>query len=183
MISVITASLPSRAAMLAECVASIAAQTRPPIEHLVGVDHARRGSAATRNILLSASSGTRVAVLDDDDVAYPHHLERLAMSSADIVYSYCEVEGRSGWSPNEPFDAEALLTRNYIPATTLIRADLLRELGGWRASADSAHGWEDWDLWLRALAAGASFACVPETTWRYRFHGGNKTMRGEGAAA
>ena len=179
MISVITASLPSRAAMLAECVASIAVQTRPPIEHLVGVDHARRGSAATRNILLTASSGTRVAVLDDDDVAYPHHLERLAMADADIVYSYCDVEGRPGWTPNEPFDAAALRDRNYIPITTLISAELLRDLGGWRD--DVAHGWEDWDLWLRALDAGASFACVPETTWRYRFHGHNKSINGVAA--
>lgn len=179
MISVITASLPGRAAMLAECVASIAAQTRPPIEHLVGVDHARRGSAATRNALLSAVGGARVAVLDDDDVAYPHHLERLAMVDADIVYSWCDVEGRPGWSPNEHFDADALRSRNYIPITTLIRVELLRDLGGWHE--DAAHGWEDWDFWLRALDAGVRFACVPEVTWRYRFHGRNKSINGVAA--
>lgn len=178
-ISVITASLPTRGAMLAECIASVAAQTQPPIEHLVAVDHARRGSAATRNSLLTASSGLRVAVLDDDDVALPEHLALLAAVEADIVYSYCEVTGRD-WSPNRPFDPVALRASNYIPVTALIRAELLRDLGGWRS--DVSNGWEDWDLWLRALDAGASFACVPVVTWRYRFHGGNKTHRGKEAA-
>jgi hypothetical protein len=80
------------------------------------------------------------------------------------------VEGRGAWNPNAPFDAERLRQGNYIPATTLIRAELCAELG-WRA--DAQHGFEDWDFWLRALDAGASFACIPEVTWLYRFHGEN----------
>ncbi len=172
MISVITASLPERPAMLAEAMASVAAQTLAPVEHLVGVDHARRGPAAVRNALLYAASGDRIAVLDDDDVLYPDHLARLAGSDADIVYSWCEVEGR-GWSPNSPFDAARLRLENYIPATSLISHRLLDAIGGWHERDVCVHGWEDWDLYRRALDAGATFACVPLVTWRYRFHGGN----------
>lgn len=181
MISVITASLPSRSAMLAECVASVASQTLAPAEHLVLVDHARRGPAEVRWQLVLAAASEWIAVLDDDDVLYPRHLELLAAETprADIVYSYCEVEGRD-WTPNHHFDADLLRARNYIPITALIRRDLIVELGGWNDGA--ANGWEDWDLWLRALDAGATFASVPEITWRYRFHGGNRTNVGRNAA-
>jgi len=180
-ISVITASLPTRSAMLAECVASVAAQTLAPIEHLISVDHARVGSSRTRNRLMQAAGGTWIAVLDDDDVMFPDHLAALweERDRADVIYSFCEVTGRS-WNPNRTFDPDVLRGSNYIPITTLIRADLVRGLGGWQ---DGANGWEDWDFWLRALDAGARFVCVPRITWRYRFHRGNKTTVGEKAAA
>ena len=185
MITVITAALPTRATMLSECIASIAAQALAPTIHLIGVDSGRRGSSAVRNDLLAAVRTPWVAVLDDDDVALPEHLLllRAAADAADIAYSLPRVEGRDGWQPVGPFDAERLRRESYIPATALIRTDLLLRLGGWRDAAASPRGWEDWDLWLRALDAGARFAYVPEVTWRYRFHGGNKTHKGEKGAA
>lgn len=183
MITVITASLPSRAGMLAECVSSVAAQTHPPIVHLVAVDVGRRGSSAVRNRLLAGVDTPWTAVLDDDDVALPGHLAALRSVEADVVYTLPTVEGRSGWQPVGPFDPDRLRRESYIPATALVRTALLRDLGGWRAVSVSPNGWEDWDLWLRALDAGARFAFVPEVTWRYRFHGGNKTFKGEGQAA
>lgn len=184
MITVVTASIPSRGAMLAECLASIAAQVEKPAAHLVGIDHIRAGSSATRNALLYAARTEFVAVLDDDDLALPHHLEALwrAAGEADIVYSLPNVEGRDGWQPVGPFDPARLRRESYIPATALIRTELAQDLGGWRDSADTPHGWEDWDLWLRALDVGARFVFVPEVTWRYRFHGGNKTTLGEAHA-
>lgn len=182
MITVITASLPTRPAMLAECVASVCAQTEPAAAHLVGIDHIRAGSSATRNALLEAVRTEYVAVLDDDDVALPHHLASLmatARTGADVVYSDPIVEGRSGWSPFGPFDPDRLRRESYIPATALLRTELVLDLGGWRDSSEVRNGWEDWDLYLRLLDAGASFAHVPDRTWRYRFHDGNKTYRGE----
>jgi len=179
MISVITASLPSRSAMLAECVASVTAQTLAPLEHLILVDHHREGAARTRNRLVGAAAGDWIAVLDDDDLLFPDHLATLweARDTADVIYPYCEVSGRE-WSPNRPFDAAELRRGNYIPITALIRADYLRA-HGWSPEVDM----EDWDLWLRLLDAGARFACVPKVTWLYRFHGSNKTLVGEAVAA
>ena len=85
-----------------------------------------------------ASEADWIAQLADDDLIDPHHLETLVAHSddADIVYSYCRVEGR-GFNPNSPFDPDRLRRENYIPATTLIRTGLCEELG-WRA--DSAYG-------------------------------------------
>ena len=184
-ISVITAALPSRLPMLAQAVASVSAQTFQPVEHLILVDHDRRGTGAAKTQLAHAARGDWVATLDDDDLLDPDHLALLAgyMLSADIVYSWCRVVGRDGWTPNRHFDADALRRSNFIPATALIRRDLIVQLGGWRDSAVCEHGWEDWDFWLRALNALTVFRCVPEVTWTYRFHPGSKTVRGEKQAA
>jgi len=174
MIFVCTPTIPGREAMLAECVASVEAQTLQPEAHLVIRDEERRGPAAMMNLLSveAIDAGAEwIAQVADDDLLFPHHLETLATRmDADIIYPYCVVSGRGGWNPNAPFDASRLRGENYIPATTMIRASLCAELG-WRE--DAAHGFEDWDFWLRALDAGAMFACIPEVTWMYRFHGSN----------
>jgi len=193
-VSAITAAIPSRLDRLSEACESVRAQTVPVDEHLIAIDYARRGTARVVTQLAMAARNEWVATLEDDDLWLPNHiavlLDGLVDSRndgpctsgfcADIVYPYCRVEGRD-WDPNSPFDAERLKRENYIPATTLIRRSLIAELGGWRDGVQ--HGWEDWDFWLRALAAGARFHCVPVVTWVYRFHGGNKTMLGEKAAA
>lgn len=183
-ISAITASIPSRSGTLCEAIASVHAQTLQPDEHLVAIDYARRGTARVVTQLALAARNEWIATLEDDDLWMPHHLATLAdvaqAEVADIIYPWCIVEGRD-WDPNSHFDPERLARENYIPATVLIRRSLVADLGGWRDGVQ--HGWEDWDLWLRALATGARFVCVPVVTWVYRFHGGNKTMLGERAAA
>jgi hypothetical protein len=173
-IAVITASLPERDAFRAESIAAVNAQTLKPVAHFVCIDHERATPAGVHNRLLPAcvAAGAEwVAQIADDDLMYPHHLETLAAHSddADIVYSYCDVEGRQ-FNPNAPFNPDRLRQENYIPATTLIRTSLCERLG-WRV--DAQHGFEDWDFWVRALDAGARFICVPEHTWLYRFHGTN----------
>lgn len=184
-ISVITAALPSRLALLHTCIQSVTEQTLPPVEHCISIDHERAGTGAVKTRMLWGARGDWIAPLDDDDVFLSNHLATLAgyAPDADIVYSFCRVEGRDGWNPNRTFDADALREGNFIPATALIRASLLRDLGGWPDSADSPNGWEDYALWLKALDAGARFVCAPSVTWVYRFHGRNKTYHGEQGAS
>lgn len=182
-ITVVTPSLPTRADKLAEACASVATQTLLPREHLIAVDYDRRGSAYMRNQLVAASRhGEWIAFLDDDDLFWPHHLKRLAREAeagADIVYSQAD-----GYAVARPFDADALRRgENMIPATVLMRRKLFRELNGFMPSHVVPNGWEDADLWRRALAAGAKFAYVPEPTWIYRLFPTSKTIVGEALAA
>jgi Glycosyltransferase like family 2 len=196
-IAVLTPSLPGRADLLAEAMASVHAQSRTPTSHVVGIDYDRVGIGRMLNQLASSAEADWLARLDDDDLFMPAHLEVLArtVDDADVIYTWCEVKPRSrdgvvppvpavlgpaGWIPNQEFDANLLRERNYIPATTLIRKSLWCEIGGW-----TLPGWgvgdsprepefaEDWNFWLRALEAGARFLCIPEVTWTYRYHGEN----------
>ncbi|MFZ9274990.1 MAG: hypothetical protein ACO24S_07575 [Ilumatobacteraceae bacterium] len=173
-IAVVTPSLPERVDFRVECMESVRAQTLLPLTHIVMIDYEYEGPARMLNRMLpaaKASGAEWIAQLADDDVMLPHHLETLASwTDADIIYSYCRVEGRGGWNPNQPFDASLLERENYIPATTLIRLSVCEKLG-WRE--DAANGYEDHDFWLRALGHQFSFACVQEETWIYRFHGRN----------
>lgn len=185
-VSAITAAIPSRLDRLAEACASVRAQTKPVDEHLIAIDYHRRGTARVVTQLALSARNEWVATLEDDDLWLPNHIGALTAAlrneggEADIVYPWCRVEGRD-WDPNSVFDRERLKRENYIPSTALIRRQLIADLGGWREGVQ--HGWEDWDFWLRALQVRARFLCVPVVTWVYRFHGGNKTMLGERAAA
>jgi len=181
-VALITPSLPTRAVALAECVTSVAAQTRLPDRHLIEIDHGREGSAAVRNRLAYAADDCDwLAFLDDDDLLYPAHLADLEQTAdatnADFVYPFCDVEGRNGWNPSRDFDADALRQGNFIPVTVLVRRQSFLAAGGFPEHAE--HGWEDHALWLQLLDAGARIVCHPQPTWRYRFHPGSKTYAGQ----
>jgi glycosyltransferase involved in cell wall biosynthesis len=173
-VTVITPAIAMRADMLKNCIESVHWQTDKPKSHLIGIDNHKIGAGALCNELVRGVRTAYIAFLADDDVFYPNHIETLfnaALSSeADLVYSWCNVVGRGGWNPNAHFDANRLLTGNYIPSTVLLRTDVFREMGGFVSTPFAA---EDWDMWLKMLHAGKTFHCVPEITWEYRFHGAN----------
>ena len=183
-IVVITPSLPERWPMLQEAMESVRGQTVPPVAHLVGVDHGRRGGGVVRNELLRSVHTGWVATLDDDDdVLLRQHLERLLASAegAEVVHSAWVSEGwrPDGWTWETAHVECSYVTReqNSIASTALVRSQALRRVGGYRSGF-----LEDWDLWLRMKEAGMRFRCVHERTWRYRMHGANNTHRRLGAA-
>jgi hypothetical protein len=160
--------LPERADLLAECVASVGAQSVAPLEHLVEVDHERTGEPATMNRLLAKCKGDFWVWLNDDDLLDPSFLEELLpfTAEADVVYSHCRLgELDWGFHMGDVFDADRLRQANYIPCTALISTKLTREVGG----INDLEHCEDWDLWLRLLDADARFHCVPRPLWQYRF--------------
>lgn len=171
-VTVLTASLPERASMLAECCATIADQTVTPAAHFVGIDHAHAGGGATRSRLLAAVDTEWVSVIDDDDLADPDHIATQlehARDDLDVVYTWCRVTGPDAIAvPLPPFlDDRDLADGNWIPATALIRTEAARAAGGWPPVPLA-----DWSLWLAMLDRGSRFRCVERETWTYRFHPG-----------
>lgn len=171
-VSIITASIPERGAMLAECELSIQAQTWNPlrIEHLIMVDEDREGCSAMVNRMAAIAQGDWLFFLADDDLALPRCIEAHMARTADaaIVYGPPLV-----WGIHDPwwyFQAPPA-----IPATALMRRDLFLELGGYDEQATRE---EDRGLWTRALTAGARFVRISDApTWVYRLnHGGNKSL-------
>ena len=166
-VAVVTSAIPERLDLLAELLASVHAQSRLPEEHIICIDYEYRGTAATLNRALAGVTSDFVAVAQDDDILYPNHLEVLLDNSdgADVVYPRCDAD----WpvvNLDADFNARLLKYCNYIPATALIRTDLLRKVGGWPDAA-----WEDHELWKVLVDAGARFRKVNEVTWHYRRHG------------
>lgn len=166
-VAVVTAAIPERLDLLAEAMESVRQQTVQPVEHVIVIDYAHEGTAETLNKALRAVTAEWVAVLDDDDVLYPNHLEMLLGASrfADVVYSNFDCD----WNLNcyRPFKPVALREENFIPTTALVRTSKLKEVGGWPHER-----LQDWALWLRILDAQGRFASVPAKTWRYRRHHG-----------
>lgn len=168
-VTVLTASMPERSNYLQECVNSVRAQNYQPQAHLIGIDSQLGGAAKMVNSLIPAVTTKWIALLADDDIFYPHHLEVLVEAGddhdADMVYPWCETEGRGGWNPNALYDEQRLWTDNYIPATVLIKTDVVREVGGYPEVVCEDHA-----MWIKLLQANKRIVCVPVITWRYRFH-------------
>ena len=178
-IAVVTPSIPERLSMLEEVIQSVNDQELQPHEHIIVVDHARRGVVPKINQIHKASECEWLAPIADDDLMMPNHLSTLAKGvednpDADVVYTWCQTIGRGGWSPNAHFDAEALKKVNFIPAAVLIRRSVLEEFGWWDENAPG--GLEDWEMWKKLSEAGKKFICIPEVTWIYRFHGKQLTF-------
>ena len=139
------------------------------------------GAARSRNEGIAVARAPWIAFLDDDDLWAPHKLRRqlAAAQAADADWcwsSYVAVDVSLRplyMSPASPAKdlARGLLRENLVggPSGVLVRADLLRALGGFDPALS---GTEDWDLWIR-LAARAQGAAVAEVLWAYVEHGTN----------
>lgn len=143
-----------------------------------------RGLVAALNHALGLARAAIVARMDADDVA---HRERLALQVArlqrepalDVLGSRVQLIAAPGlanqgmrayvaWQ-NEVLDHAAIVADMLVesplvhPSVAMRRAALLA-LGGYRGDG----GPEDYDLWLRAHAAGLRFGKCPETLLLWR---------------
>ena len=142
------------------------------------------GLVAALNAAASLAAGALLARMDADDVALPARLARqVAALDAEPALDVlgCRVallddgvadnEGMRAyvrWSNtlvgHAAIDADRLVESPLVHPSVMMRAAALRALGGYRAF----DGPEDYDLWLRALAAGRRFAKVPEVLLQWR---------------
>ncbi len=128
------------------------------------------GVALAAERLLEAASGEYIARMDSDDVCLPGRFraELTAIERGhDLVFSTFQVIGGGLRRPVPPigFGREAarlalLLDCPYPHSTSLGRATALRAAGGYRAGAIA----EDFDLWLRAAANGATMVRLARPT-------------------
>lgn len=114
------------------------------------------GISGNSNVALSLAAGDFIVMADHDDILTRDALERMAQliqkrPDADFIYSDSDLTDhdnlydynvlrKPAWSP------ETLCSANYITHLSVVRANLLRKLGGWRTEYDGA---QDWDLFLR----------------------------------
>jgi glycosyltransferase involved in cell wall biosynthesis len=135
-------------------------------DRIVYLVQENRGISVARNAALSVARGRYIALLDSDDAWEPNYLAvQVAALEADpglaVVYSnaffvgdhphagrtYMDVCPSSG-----PVTFQAVLTqRCQVFISALIRRTALDRVGGFDPELRSV---EDFDLWLRLLAAG-----------------------------
>lgn len=201
-VTVVTATIPGREAMLERALASVWAQTRPADAVAIARDNRREGAWWARNLAASMALTGWLAFLDDDDEWLSHHLQVLVdageRTGAGLVYGYPEFVGaRDGLAVVD--DAGHLVPRplhvpfgkaqadwirrvgNFIPLGYLVRRQLVAAVGGFpepfSPSWPKPH--EDHGFLVRLLDAGAIFHNAGEVTWRYHVHGANTGGRGE----
>lgn len=112
-----------------------------------------------------------VCHLDADDELELGFFEAMAKGSADVRAPAVRYVGNgSGRDPRMPrvaghrhdCAAACLPEGNWLVIGTVARAELLRQVGGWRDFLV----YEDWDLWLRCHLAGATFEAIPAAIYR-----------------
>jgi O-antigen biosynthesis protein len=146
------------------------ADNRIKVLHL----EANRGISHNSNDALALVTGSFVALLDHDDTLPADALYEMASAieqeEGDLFYSDKDAITESGsehfnplfkpsWSP------EMMLSANYLTHFNVIRRSILDKIGGWDSKTDGA---QDWDIFLRAAAAGAKICHVPKILYHWR---------------
>ena len=147
------------------------------------VRQANGGYAGAFNRSFEEARGDFVANCDADDVWEPDKLQRqldalLVHPETDIAFSGARLFGLKEGAFNRGPAATGLLERRdfagelyrgnpICTSSTVVRRSLFARVGPFRHSAAPS---EDYDYWLRALLAGATFFHDPSPLVRYRVH-------------
>jgi hypothetical protein len=146
------------------------------------------GPRLTRSLNLAAeiARAPLLARLDADDVALPNRLELQVAAMAEnprigLLGGNVELIDESGrhlgrsWAPADDAALRHAQRTSCVlaPSSTVIRAGLFRQVGGYRQGLNIS---EDFDLWSR-LAERCELAALPDLLVRFRVHRGSVTAR------
>lgn len=194
--------------LLAQALASVAAQTHPRIEVLViaarpghgpvqptaGAHPVRLLQAAeprprslAANVALDAAAGDWLLFLDDDDWLLPEHIARLVAAvqahpqalAAYAGVALADADGTPlGQAFDLPFDAVRLLSGNLTPIHAVLFSRRLLALGC--RFDESLDRYEDWDFWIQ-VARHTVPVHVPGVSAVYRIHASSGVHEDAGA--
>jgi len=154
--------------------------------HVSSTPPGQHGLVCALNAGLALAGSLLLARMDADDVADPRRLERQCAAldaDASLFATACKVEPfpdselgdgmrryvewQNGLLAPDEIARDRFVESPVLHPSTTMRTAVLREsLGGWRDT-----GWpEDWDLFLRALAAGLRIGRVNEVLLAWRLH-------------
>jgi len=145
------------------------------------------GQSAARNLAISLTSCDYVALIDQDDLWYPNHLEELVRAVREhrglrLGWAYTDfddidLDGRMvsrdfverSHTDNPKRDLIKVLAQGVViqPSATLISRAAILEVGGFDPRLS---GYEDDDLFLRIFLANFDNIFVPVPTSQWRIH-------------
>jgi glycosyltransferase involved in cell wall biosynthesis len=134
-----------------------------------------------RNQAVVQATSDHVVVLDADDELEPGYVDAMLAASGDIRYPKIRVLSEPNETPlPAPYeiDARPIWEGNYVIVGAMMRRDMFLNLGGYDPELEYA---EDWDFYIRAFFAGASFQFVAHATYRqnWRLNSRNQNPDGE----
>lgn len=190
-VTVVIPTIPPRRDIRLRAEQSVNQQTVRRACLLIQHDDDREGSAATRNRALARVETEWVLWLDDDDLLMPNAIQLLTeaqkRTGADIVSGSAWIpqtaDHREPTSPIEPgwLSPEFVTERSRLTVTSLMRTEMVRAVGGFEFRADPGTGMalDDFGLYVRLAAAGATFWRIPETVFIWNIHGANTSGRSD----
>ena len=139
------------------------------------------GACASRNLGLNHSRASLIIFLDSDDllpndrVAKSIDLHQKAPELDAVIFQYANFSFQPGdmaftsnSSTEDDNSALFLKTRNpWMTTCPTWRKTTLLQIEGWN---EKAQVWQDWELHVRALAAGLCYQIVPDMGYYFRQH-------------
>lgn len=138
------------------------------------------------NAAIDMAEGEFIALLDHDDLLWPNALFEnvsLLQKEADLDFIYSDEDKidadgllhfapyfKPGWSPH------LLECVNYITHFAVMRASLVREIGGFNKNMVGA---QDWDLFLRLSEHTQKIRHIPTILYSWRAHGRSTALSGQ----
>lgn len=181
-VTIITATIPTRAELLARAVKSVEEQTLQPAAHLIMEDTEKIGGAAVLDKLLKKVKTKYVAVLDDDDELLPRHIEAIytsiTESDADLVYPWFRYQTSGNAGHLERYFGVAWSNDDVhqVPMTWIAKTLTIKRAGGFSEGyvtesmeLDSSGNRIGYDFILiqRLVAHDRIIKHHPEITWIY----------------
>lgn len=164
--------------MVVRAGSSVVRQSVQPA-HLVVSVGATLVEARNRPGLLATTEW--LCFLDADDELDERYIEHMLAGEGDIRQpsTLGVVDGVEDDYP-VLIPPKPLAVANYIVIGAFVRAELFKRVGGFR----DYEAFEDWDLWRRCWAAGATITAVPEAVYRVHVRSGSRnSMTRPGALA
>lgn len=145
------------------------------------LDQENRGLVLSLNRGIKEAAGKYIARMDADDFAMPKRLEKqvefmenhptvgVLGTAVKIVYS--DGTERVRWRPVDTSSIRKNIVRicPFCHSSVMIRKKVFDEVGTYDASKDGSKKLlvEDYDLWVRILAAGYDLANLPDVLMTY----------------
>jgi len=134
-----------------------------------------KGIAGNSNEALSLATGEYVALLDHDDILAPFALFEIVKAinenkNADFIYSDEDKISEDGTTRLDPrfkpdWSPDTLRSYNYITHLSVIKKELLNEVGWFREGYD---GSQDYDLILRCTEKANKIVHIPKILYHWR---------------
>lgn len=133
-----------------------------------------QGLPVARNTAIKQAHGEYIACLDADDYYAPTFLEKtVAVLDQDrdhhlgMVTTWIQTYGvKSEVWQTGGYDPILLATRNVLHVASLFRRECWEKVNGYSESLKI--GYQDWDFWIKIIAAGYAWECIEEPLFHYQ---------------